>query len=469
MSKLFYRFRSIDSLLGLQELEKQTIYFASPEELNDSMEGFRDLVFIGDKIVWKNLFKHYLMCLEHVSQILILAGEKHHKINLDSIPIFKDYDSFPTNIYKKHFLEIAEKFLDICDKLIDKISRRTTPIRKDELSIYLDTVHHLAITIIQQSFEDKNIIPKSELSLDNNSNTLDATINIIDMLEKTLKEKNGELSVNALIEIQKSMNDNILFSKNIEDKFILNSPNRNFVLVDFVENYINSLEKLMYPDWYTACFMSECTNSSVWGHYGNNHKGVCLVYEPTTMGDVSLLDLNDRAFTFLPINYNDGFDEVDFFKSIGRMTINQLETVWYYDEKNNKSKIADDVLDNQDSWRETHLKNFYRDMSTKSKDWEYEKEYRLLYTNSLKDNITQEDKLFTYNFKNLKGLIFGIKTSIEDKIKIVDIIKLKCKEENRKDFEFNQAYYSNREKNIQHRKIGFLKFQDDMTRGKDIK
>ena len=36
----FYRFRSIDALLGqFQGLEAQTIYFASPEELNDLMEG----------------------------------------------------------------------------------------------------------------------------------------------------------------------------------------------------------------------------------------------------------------------------------------------------------------------------------------------------------------------------------------------------------------------------------------------
>ena len=60
----FFRFRSIDALLGKhQELKEQTIYFASPEELNDPMEGLRDLVWNGDKIVWTNFFKHYVFCL----------------------------------------------------------------------------------------------------------------------------------------------------------------------------------------------------------------------------------------------------------------------------------------------------------------------------------------------------------------------------------------------------------------------
>ena len=53
-----YRFRSMEYLLGdkYQELERKTIYFASPDQLNDPMEGFRDIVWSGDKIVWTNFF-----------------------------------------------------------------------------------------------------------------------------------------------------------------------------------------------------------------------------------------------------------------------------------------------------------------------------------------------------------------------------------------------------------------------------
>ena len=60
-----YRFRSMKYLLvdKYQELKKQEIYFASPEQLNDPMEGLRDIFWRGDKIVWKNFFKHYVFCL----------------------------------------------------------------------------------------------------------------------------------------------------------------------------------------------------------------------------------------------------------------------------------------------------------------------------------------------------------------------------------------------------------------------
>ena len=67
----FYRFRSLDALLDeWQELEKQEIYFAPPEQLNDPMEGFKELFWRGDQIVWENLIRHYLLCL---SQTVVVA------------------------------------------------------------------------------------------------------------------------------------------------------------------------------------------------------------------------------------------------------------------------------------------------------------------------------------------------------------------------------------------------------------
>ncbi|MFW9087765.1 hypothetical protein ACOI7N_24900, partial [Pseudomonas sp. P2758] len=69
MEKYVYRFRSIDRLLGEEakgdcpaksgELEKLHIYFSPPSQLNDPLEGYREIYWSGDKIVWLNLFRHY--------------------------------------------------------------------------------------------------------------------------------------------------------------------------------------------------------------------------------------------------------------------------------------------------------------------------------------------------------------------------------------------------------------------------
>jgi len=60
---------------AVEELETQTIFFAHPEKLNDPTEGLRDIFWVGDKIVWTNLLKHYLACLNVAWTILALRKE----------------------------------------------------------------------------------------------------------------------------------------------------------------------------------------------------------------------------------------------------------------------------------------------------------------------------------------------------------------------------------------------------------
>ena len=68
----------------------------------------------------------------------------------------------------------------------------------------------------------------------------------------------------------------------------------------------------------------------------------------------------------------------------------------------------------------------------------------------------EDGPLLTYNFNSLKGIIFGIKTSKEDKREIIEIIQRKCAENNRTDFKFFQADYSSENGNIRKYPIQLL-------------
>jgi hypothetical protein len=51
MADHLYRFRSIRALVDeFHELENQQIYFSPPSQLNDPLEDFKDIVWIGDHI-----------------------------------------------------------------------------------------------------------------------------------------------------------------------------------------------------------------------------------------------------------------------------------------------------------------------------------------------------------------------------------------------------------------------------------
>lgn len=159
---IFYRFRSTDRLLaGKQELSKQTIFFAHPESLNDPMEGYREIYWHGDEIAWKNLFRHYLLCLERLCLLAILCDEDQ-SLSPKDIPIHVSMDDFPTPEAKKYFSEIAERFFnnEYIILLLEAILTRTTPTRRDELTFYLSSVHPLAIELILEKHEDLKMIPR---------------------------------------------------------------------------------------------------------------------------------------------------------------------------------------------------------------------------------------------------------------------------------------------------------------------
>ena len=55
------------------------------------------------------------------------------------------------------------------------------------------------------------------------------------------------------------------------------------------------------------------------------------------------------------------------------------------------------------------------------KDWAYEDEYRLVLNSGMDGEIDKKYRILKYDFQNMQGLIFGINTTNEDKIKIFEI------------------------------------------------
>ncbi|WP_148272527.1 hypothetical protein [Leptospirillum ferrooxidans] len=68
-----------------------------------------------------------------------------------------------------------------------------------------------------------------------------------------------------------------------------------------------------------------------------------------------------------------------------------------------------------------------------------------------------KDRKLTYRFADLEGIIFGIRTPLEDKVRIFNIIATKYKEHGRGSFEFSQAAYSGHSGKIEIRRLDLLR------------
>ncbi len=446
-----YRFRTTEDLLDAHnELEKQEIYFSDIASLNDPMEGFREFFWSGDLVVWKNLLRHYLLCLEQVCALASVIEEELFRP--EDIPIFLEEEELPTDQYKQMFREICDRFFENegINEYLEFLATSPRKISREELYIHLSSMHLWAFhTIIEIHRKYYELQPVRSTSHPDFSNHFKRSV------EAWHKIANGEEDLKK-IRVLFGRSTELELMKGLED-IPISKRNWFAVLSKFPNAYLSEIVKLTYPEGYVACFMDDCTNAAIWAHYGNGHKGVCLKFKTTEKNGCSAIDLKCitgwqrsgpvngyRTFLFRKINYSNQFPSIDFFKSIGRLPVPQLLRQWYIDQDGNRSQCAD-YMEDKDSiedWRKEYWENYDSSFFIKLNDWKDEQEQRLLLSSGIDTYNDRETRKLNYNFEDLEAIIFGMKTRVEDKMKIKKIIESKCKANNRKDFDFYQADYS---------------------------
>ena len=486
MTQQVYRLRSAKHLIGThEELRKQEIYFAPPHELNDPMEGFRDIVWKGDAIVWENLFRNYISCLNLTVILAKLRGDDS-VIDPEQIPIEGLADNHETPMAVEILDELCANVFRRCKihGLIQDLANTSHAVRRDELLIYLKHIHYTTLEEIQNIHVRHGMAP--EEARPTALKDPPAPPENLPSLIQRLYEEQPEVARSALAALF-SVSNLMFENMNVIHKYNTSRQksgaatparlNHNFVALDFPRIYLTQLPRILYPDWYVACFLEDCRNSSVWAHYGDNHKGACLIFDATEdsgqlrlelkhiTGSSSHRDRDSGKMTTKPtwgyssmplynVGYQEELRELDFFRSIGALPTGRLLSRWYTDNAGNRSICSDHIgSGDEDSWRNAYWKKFYQDITIKSQDWAYEKEIRVVLSSSFSDLTEKTARKLTYRFPSLRGVIFGINMTDEEKMEIIDIVFEKCRKEKRDYFEFYQAYYSHETNSIERYKL----------------
>ena len=475
-----YRFRSVEQLLDkYSELENQTIFFASLEDLSDPMEGFRDIVWCGDRVVWLNLFKDYINCLFWGHHYVAAAGPQFPY----DLPVRQawTWNRAPSPQASEIIMDIWERAQDELQlrQFATALENHGRKVRKDELVHYLKIVNLSASGMILQAFFDNNMLTPPD-GYSHKSEIQPPAI-------PSLPEGADDAFIDALYEeLHASLSvygeSNILLLDHYNDSDENQVLQRNWdrLRIDFPEIYVGELSQLIQPNWYVACFTKSPHSSSMWSHYGNGHRGACLIFEaedgnpedgdesgtPTiSLHQITGGGWNERdgfrdswgfaPLQFCEVQYADRPSEVNFFISMGNITGQDLLELWYTDEVGNVSDLAGHVTNEHErkDWRQRHWAAFRRDLAFKTREWEYEQEHRLVWYDSFNGARGKEDRTLSYDFKSLAGIIFGMRMSAVNKRKMIEIVVAKCQENNRDSFPFYQAHYSPSRGEIRYQKI----------------
>jgi hypothetical protein len=471
-----YRFRIIENLLGkYKELDNQEIYFASPGELNDPMEGFQNIFWRGDKIVWTNFIINYVKSADNIFSLTLLLRDDRN-LDENDIPVLSHSSSYRTKEHVQLIDQIIKRVFDnqFIKDLPESLANRANPVRRDELLSYIQIMHPFVINSISEVYFQNSITNKRFFyqELDSFSGLLSKSGNLADLTNKFEAEssKVGGVAEKFFSIINLVTQQTKLLAKyNRTDSKA--SSNGLFLIAEFPDKYLDQLEKSIYPDWYSASFLFECNDSAIWGHYGDKHKGVCLKFKvlenkgnfelnlETEYGYSSGPIIGMRPHVFRKVDYTSKHIEIDFFRSIGRLNRGELNAMWYSDSNGNLSVCGEHLNMNEDAWRDKYWENYYKRLNVKLDAWDREKEYRLIVNDDFIDYREKEKRKLKYDFNDLEGIIFGIKTDESDKMEILKIIEDKCKKNNRKQFDFYQAYYSSDSGKIETFKLNLIKFE----------
>ncbi len=464
-TEFLYRFRSARALLeDYEELEKQEIYFASPNELNDPLEGYKEVFWRGDEILWPNLLRHYILCL--MNEVLLSKLSLPDDARPDVSFMRGTEETLPTRelraLYKRA-VTVFNRHPDI-DKFVASLCRRKGLLRSAELTTYLRLLHHHALnSVITVMEEDMPGLSRrtEEDPLRSASLRPLACAMMSEHLEKAEAEPTSIQGLAEALGVADSLvaDQQFLLARYQKPEVFSKNLMWYGVFVEFPTRYVQQLDELLYSNWYTACFVRDPTQAAMWGNYSDGHKGVCLQFRTAkALANYPALTFNqqvglgsakagpepifgDVMHKCYPVRYQPKFVEVDFFRSLGTLNRSMMN-FWFRNENGTVSERVADILTESEQWRSSYWETSANTTTTKLSDWSYEAEYRAVLQGSLIDFSNKLDRKLKYRFEDLEGIVFGARTSTADKLEIMAIIEKKCENAGRTSFAFQQARFS---------------------------
>jgi hypothetical protein len=342
-------------------------------------------------------------------------------------------------------------FTSAADALIEGLAARTVAMRRDELGMLIRAIHHGSVDLVRTAI-GTGIAAPGDKPDDGSGDPLRrgmenalASVQAAEALAIAQPGKEGSSAEFFATSRQAVMQMELIhrYSGTIP----ANRPGTEFVASIFPDEYASQLERLLFPEWFTACFMEDCRDAALWAYYGENHSGACLVFDGGDQAQPSLSLIRQVGIgadgplmasvphPFEPVAYEDAHPPIDFFRSIARLPTPVIAQRWYLDGRGARSTCSDELFEDPDAWRERHWRAFHKGATTKLRDWSRERESRLILQGGF-DYSSPESRSLRYDFRSLHGVIFGVKTSWKDKLDIARVIEAKCREASQTDFKF---------------------------------
>lgn len=175
-------------------------------------------------------------------------------------------------------------------------------------------------------------------------------------------------------------------------------------LPDFLGYKTYAQVKELHDLAYMTCFSESNKSVLMWSHYAKNHEGICVEYDFKRL--YSTLDKYDVLGHLFPVVYRNK-----------RTQYRDLESL-----TKSLSMLRDAIRENIVYDGEEELTDLLPLLLIKSTDWDYEKEWRILYTKKQMYDIN-DDELYRMNIplKCVSAIYLGYRIDPEVKQNLIEI------------------------------------------------
>ncbi|WP_028973251.1 DUF2971 domain-containing protein [Spirochaeta cellobiosiphila] len=438
-NEYFYRFRPIEfryedkdgkpiKKCVSEELRNQEIALCTVSENNDPMDGLMSIYWEGDAVLWKNLIKHYALCLfDNLIKLPLYGNDVSFSITDVKISLTpEDFRNVEIkNLFETYLANVlTNKNINFLKDILIKLHKVNQSTMKGLLGIFQeDFSYEFSKVIYQSEFSKFYRFPKFK--------TKDKS-SIFYFLENE-DELNLESISNVIGNIEMS---SILIQRK-ENKEVIPISKENYINITllFHNYYIKACNRFVFPIHYLASFSKHYSNITMWGHYASGHRGICLVFKK----DKHLKLTTRQKLPFKEVIYEDKAIEMNFFTSLAALSLYKIDKYWLEDG-NSFSKYEGISVYDSDSFRDDYWSRFNRKTQTKTESWSSEQEVRVVFSNHWGPEIEYAARIKQYDFDCLDGIIFGIKTPDKVKIDIISVVENILKERrDTRNFNFYQA------------------------------
>lgn len=230
---------------------------------------------MGDEIVWRNLLRHYILIFIEATSCVFSGGD------CDRNPLRSFVAMVPDNLPVAPVRDIYERssnaFLNeaAVRRFVELMAGRTSPIRRYELTNYLRGLHPFAMDAVFREYAAHGIMASPNFLIGESLESMRA--NAVKMMESAAllpgMENASAMAAEAFFAANESAVDQLQLIAQYQKAGPVSLA---FLCLSFPSAYVGALDKLVHPGWYVACFSANPTNASMWGAYGDSHRGACL-------------------------------------------------------------------------------------------------------------------------------------------------------------------------------------------------